>query len=122
MLNKRVDLNTESNKRAEADRVMRKYPDRIPVIVTKALYANKDLPHIDKNKYLAPIDLTMGQFQYVIRKRLHLSPDKALFMFVNNEVHCTSDLLASVYNTSHDKIDGFLHITYSGENTFGATF
>ena len=110
------------NKRAEADRVMRKYPDRVPVIVTKARFANKDLPNVDKNIYLAPIDLTMGQFQFVIRKRLHLSPDKALFMFVGSEINCTSDLLINVYNTSHDKTDGFLHMTYSGENTFGATF
>ena len=31
-----------------------------------------------------PADLTVGQFVYVIRKRIKLSPEKAIFIFVNN--------------------------------------
>ena len=31
-----------------------------------------------------PSDLTVGQFVYVIRKRIKLSPEKALFVFTNN--------------------------------------
>lgn len=38
---------------------------------------------IDKKKYLVPADLTVGQFVYVIRKRIKLSPEKAIFIFVN---------------------------------------
>ncbi len=106
--------------REEADRIMRKYPDRIPVIVTKSQYSN--VPEIDKQKYLAPIDLTLGQFQFVIRRRLKLPPEKALFLFINGEIYCPSVLLISIYEQQHDKGDGFLHMTYSGENTFGATF
>jgi GABA(A) receptor-associated protein len=104
----------------EADRIMRKYPDRMPIIVTKSVYSN--VPEIDKQKYLAPIDLTLGQFQYVIRKRLKLSPEKALFLFINGEIYCPSVLLISIYEKEHDTGDGFLHMTYSGENTFGSPF
>ena len=43
-----------------------------------------DIPDIDKKKYLVPGDLTAGQFVYVIRKRIKLSPEKAIFIFVNN--------------------------------------
>ena len=35
-------------------------------------------------RYLVPADLTVGQFVYVIRKRIRVSPEKAIFMFVKN--------------------------------------
>ena len=38
------------------------------------------LPH----RYLVPSDLTVGQFVYVIRKRIRVSPEQAIFMFVRN--------------------------------------
>ena len=69
-------------RQAEALRIREKYPDRIPVIVEKA--GRSDIPDIDKKKYLVPGDLTAGQFVYVIRKRIKLSPEKAIFIFVNN--------------------------------------
>mmetsp|Transcript_2705 Transcript_2705/g.9305 ORF Transcript_2705/g.9305 Transcript_2705/m.9305 type:complete len:129 (-) Transcript_2705:345-731(-) len=69
-------------RQAEAMRIREKYPDRIPVIVEKA--GRSDIPDIDKKKYLVPGDLTAGQFVYVIRKRIKLSPEKAIFIFVNN--------------------------------------
>lgn len=31
-----------------------------------------------------PADLTVGQFVYVIRKRIKVGPEKAIFMFVKN--------------------------------------
>lgn len=31
-----------------------------------------------------PSDLTLGQFVYVIRKRINLTAEKAIFMFVDN--------------------------------------
>jgi GABA(A) receptor-associated protein len=108
----------EPKNREEADRIMRKYPDRIPVVVTKSQYSN--VPEIDKQKYLAPMDLTLGQFQFVIRRRLKLSPEKALFLFINGEIYCPSVLLISVYEQQYDRGDGFLHMMYSGENTFGS--
>lgn len=71
---------TEKRK-AEAERIRQKYPDRIPVICEKV--EKSDIPTIDKKKYLVPADLTVGQFVYVIRKRIKLSPEKAIFIFVN---------------------------------------
>jgi GABA(A) receptor-associated protein len=52
------------------------------VIVERA--DKTDIPDIDKKKYLVPADLTVGQFVYVIRKRIKLSPEKAIFIFVKN--------------------------------------
>ena len=61
----------------------------------------------------------MGQFVYVIRKRIKLSPEKAIFIFVNNVLPPTAALMSSIYEEHKDE-DGFLYIVYSGENTFGS--
>lgn len=103
-------------RKAEAGRIKEKYPDRIPVIVEKT--DKSDIPLIDKKKYLVPSDLTVGQFVYVIRKRIKLSPEKAIFIFVKNILPPTAALMSSIYEDHRDD-DGFLYITYSGENTFG---
>ena len=65
-----------------------------------------------------PGDLTVGQFVYVIRKRIKLAPEKAIFVFVRNVLPPTAALMASVYDDHKDE-DGFLYVAYSGENTFG---
>ncbi|KAL3140097.1 Autophagy- protein 8d [Trebouxia sp. C0009 RCD-2024] len=104
-------------RQAEAQRIRDKYPDRIPVIVEKA--ERSEIPDIDKKKYLVPGDLTVGQFVYVIRKRIKVSPEKAIFMFVKNVLPPTAALMSEVYD-DHKDDDGFLYINYSGENTFGS--
>ncbi|KAK4770378.1 hypothetical protein SAY87_030910 [Trapa incisa] len=103
-------------RRAEAARIREKYPDRIPVIVEKA--ERSDIPNIDKKKYLVPADLTVGQFVYVIRKRIKLSAEKAIFIFVDNVLPPTGAIMSAIYEEKKDE-DGFLYVTYSGENTFG---
>jgi GABA(A) receptor-associated protein len=103
-------------RQAEAARIRDKYPDRIPVIVEKA--ERSEIPDIDKKKYLVPADLTVGQFVYVIRKRIKVSAEKAIFMFVKNFLPPTASLMSDIYEEHKDE-DGFLYITYSGENTFG---
>ncbi len=101
----------------EARRVKEKYPGRIPIIVERA-QRNSDVPLLDKHKFLCPGDLTIGQFSYVVRRRMTLPPEKALFLFVNNTIPMTSQLMRELY-TLHADNDGFLYIQYSGENTFG---
>ncbi|KAK3039463.1 hypothetical protein RJ639_028045 [Escallonia herrerae] len=131
-------------RRAEAARIREKYPDRIPthwekgmlaalalscaisnssvslhdfrVIVEKA--ERSDIPNIDKKKYLVPADLSVGQFVYVIRKRIKLSAEKAIFIFVDNVLPPTGAIMSGIYDEKKDE-DGFLYVTYSGENTFG---
>ena len=102
----------------ESSRVLNKFPDRIPIICERSLNASKDCPYIDRKKYLVPRDLTMGQLIYVIRKRLKLSSEKALFLIVNNNILSSAQILGSAYHRYKDP-DGFLYVTYTFENTFG---
>ncbi len=48
------------------------------------------------------------------------SPEKAIFIFVNNVLPPSSSLLSQVYQEHMDE-DGFLYVLYSSENTFGET-
>ncbi len=101
---------------AEASRIRSKYPDRIPVICERS--PGSDIDDIDKKKYLVPADLTVGQFIYVVRKRIKLHSEKSLFLFVNGKIPPSSQLMSVIYDENQDD-DGFLYIVYSGENTFG---
>ena len=104
------------DRRSEAKRVLDKYPDRVPVICERR--TGSTLGDIDKEKYLIPNDLTVGQFVYVIRKRLRLPAEKAIFLFVCGILPTISDSMNHLYNRYVDD-DGFLYITYSEENVFG---
>jgi GABA(A) receptor-associated protein len=100
----------------ESSKVLTKYPTRIPVIVEKD--DRSTVNTIDKKKYLVPGDLTIGQFIYIIRKRIKLKPEEALFVFTNNTLVPTSALISTVYESNKDQ-DKFLYFKYTGENTFG---
>ena len=104
------------NEREEADKIIKKYPGRVPVICERSGETN--VPSLDKKKYLVPTDLSIGQFIHIIRKRLHLDESKALFMFINNIIPMTSTPMGAIYDRYQNR-DGFLYIRYSGENTFG---
>ena len=63
-----------------------------------------DIPDIDKKKYLVPSDLTVGQFHYVIRKRIKLAPEKALFLFCSNSIPPNAALMSTVYEEQKDEV------------------
>ncbi|KAH8244033.1 hypothetical protein KR032_012468 [Drosophila birchii] len=107
---------TFDRRRNEGDKIRRKYPDRVPVIIEKAPKTRH--PDLDKKKYLVPTDLTLGQFYFLIRKRINLKPDSALFFFVNNVIPPTSATMGALYLEHKDK-DDFLYISYSDENVYG---
>jgi GABA(A) receptor-associated protein len=101
----------------ESSKVLEKYEGRFPIIV----YKDKKslLPEINKTKFLAPGDLTLGQFLYIIRKRIDLSEKETLFLFINESILATgSETISKIYNEYKDK-DGFLYISYCSENVFG---
>lgn len=79
---------------------------------------SRDVPRIDKEKFLVPMYLTMAQLSFVVRKRLQLHAGDALFLMVNKTL-CTSTATAGSMYDAHRDTDGFLYVTYTMENTFG---
>ncbi|XP_029282760.1 gamma-aminobutyric acid receptor-associated protein-like 2 isoform X1 [Cottoperca gobio] len=68
----------------ESAKIRNKYPDRVPVIVEKV--SGSQIVDIDKRKYLVPSDITVAQFMWIIRKRIQLPSEKAIFLFVDKTV------------------------------------
>ncbi|OUM56283.1 hypothetical protein PIROE2DRAFT_19176 [Piromyces sp. E2] len=101
----------------ESRKILTNYPERIPIIVER--FPNCDsVPELSKKKFLCPSQITFGQFTETVRRKLQLDPSQALFFFVpdliSNEV-----VISDLYEKKKNPEDGFLYITYSGENVFG---
>lgn len=99
------------------ERLSKKYPGRIPVFVFR-LKDTTDIPEISKHKYLVPSDLTVGNFIYLIRKQLKLTPERALYVFIGNTLPMSSLTMGEIYQI-HKSEDGSLRMFYTSENTFG---
>lgn len=107
---------TLTERKSEYDKIVNKYPDRIPTIIVKAPSA--ELPDLDTFKFLIPKDLTVGQFIYVLKTKIKMTAEKALFIFVNGVIPPTSSFMVNIYD-KHRASDGFLYFTIASENTFG---
>ena len=104
------------DRKLEATNIRKKYPTKIPVIVTPA--KNSKVPELNQHKFLAQEDLSLAQFYYSVRKRTTIRSDQALFFFVENQMPSTGATLGELYREFADE-DMFLYMTYSDEETFG---
>ena len=98
-------LKSFEKRKNESKHIRQKYPDRIPIICERG--KDNNIKDIDKNKYLVPSDLTVGQFIYIIRKRIKMKAEKSLFLFINNKIPPTSKTILSMYEENKDE-DGFI--------------
>ena len=108
---------TLEERQSKSSNILLKFPTRKPLIITKSIGTNK-LNDLDKNKYLVPDDINISQLYYIIRKRIYITSDQAIFLMNDNRILHSGDSILDAYNKYKD-IDGFLYITYSPEKTFG---
>lgn len=99
-------------------RLKEKFPTSSLVIIKSAQRSNSDLPPLDKHKYIIPKSTTIGQFIFLIRKRMKLPPEKALFIFINNTIPTSNTTFAEV-ESKFVGSDGVIRILYTSESTFG---
>lgn len=104
------------DRKLEAGGLRERHPDRIPIICEVAEHSQ--LPHLDKVKYLVPCDVTFSQFVHVIRRRLKLDPNVALFAFVEKVSPPLGAQLSELY-LKHRDADGFLYVTCCDEKPYG---
>jgi len=58
---------------------------------------------LDKRKFLIPTDISISQLVWIIRKRVHLESEKALFLFVGKTIPSSRfAVLAMLTETFHD--------------------
>eukprot|EP00112_Aurelia_sp_Birch-Aquarium-sp1_P005562 Seg1634.14 transcript_id=Seg1634.14/GoldUCD/mRNA.D3Y31 product="Microtubule-associated proteins 1A/1B light chain 3B" protein_id=Seg1634.14/GoldUCD/D3Y31 len=105
-------------RKRDSEAIMALYPDKVPIIIER--YKNeRNLPVLDKIKYLVPFDMTMGSLANITRKRLQLSSAQSLFLLVNHKsMACASTLLSDVYRDEKDD-DGFVYVVYASQEVFG---
>ena len=100
----------------ERIRMNETFPDRVPIIIERSGVA---VSALDKKKFLVPHNITVGQLSFIIRKKITLTPEKALFLFIGGLIPPNSAIVGDVYSKQADPEDGFLYVQYSGESTFG---
>lgn len=100
----------------ECNRIRRAYPNRIPVICEKK--KGNAIVKCVKSKFLVPRDMNVGQFMYVLRKRIQLQTSEAIFVMCGKTFPSTSTSIEQLYN-DHKGEDGYLYMTYSGEDVYG---
>ncbi len=102
-------------RKVQSERVLASHPHRVPVICERV---GTDVPLLTCRKFLVPRDLLMSQLVYTLRQRMKVDASKAIFAFVGDTIMAGSRMVGEVYHSHHDA-DGFLYVSYSGENTFG---
>lgn len=106
----------------ESQAIRNKYARLLPVIIeakrSHGPFAPSDLT-LDKKKYLFPDELTMGQVQQTIRKRVKLSEVEGMFMYgADNRLIPLAKPLIEYFNEMVDP-DGFLYLYICKESAFG---
>lgn len=106
---------TKDERIKEAKRIRSRYPDRVPIIVE----TGPNIQQIDKKKYLCPADLTVGNFAFVLRKRMKLPAEKAMIIFTEAGNIPNNSWLVSEFYEKNSNEDKFLYVIIDGMNTFG---
>lgn len=110
----------------ESDKIRKKYPERIPVVVDRVKatdHALVDSRGKEKHKYLVPLDMTVGMFYDVLRRSMpKLKPEDALYftLYDSRQIPATTKLMSVLY-AEHRNPDGYLYFVYTAESTFGFT-
>jgi len=87
------------------------------VVVERAL-TEKNLPLLDKAKFLVPSHVSLHEFIRVLRRRMELSPGQALFLMSSRGLPPGTQSIAELWDADGDD-DGFLYLTYAAQETFG---
>lgn len=100
----------------EAKRLFLKYPDRIPTIVFPI---DSLTPKIEKQKFLIKRESALHELNNIIRSKINVKSNEALFLFVGDDKLCNVSLTFNEIHSRFQNKDGFLYIKYSLENCFG---
>ena len=98
---------------SEAERMINKYPERLPIIITK------HSSNVKQSKFLVPREFTIGQLVYIIKRKSQIKPSEAIFIFTEKNILMNAGSRVEDIYEKHKNKDGFLYLIYSLENTFG---
>ncbi len=98
----------------EVQGIRSKFPNKVPVIVER-FHKERNLPQLDKTKFLVPQELTMSQFVTIIRNRMSLNATQAFYLLIEDKgIASMSMTLAELYDKKKNT-DGFLYMSYASQ-------
>ena len=111
-----IIFNENKFTKEQSEKICKQYDGRIPIII----WTISDNILIKKRKFIVPVDISMGQFLYVLRKQIkNINETEGLFLFIykSNVLPSMGDMISKIYAEHND--NGFLKLTLTKENTFG---
>ncbi|XP_030749030.1 microtubule-associated proteins 1A/1B light chain 3C-like isoform X2 [Sitophilus oryzae] len=98
--------------------IRNRFPEKIPVLIKK-YHKETQLPPMDKSKFLVPNDITLSQFQTLIRQRMQMPKTQALYFLVNEKSMLSQSLTLGQVYAEYCGPNGYLNITYASQEVFG---
>lgn len=108
-----------SEKETIGDICVKKYPNRIPVVVH---YEN--IPLIGTNlinsqkQFLVQQETTIANFNVIIRRNTRISYVEILNLSINEKILDNNETIYQLYTKYKNALDGCLHIVVSKNSTF----
>ena len=108
---------TLEERQNESNIMLKHYPGRCCIYIEKSNTC-KNLDDLTKKKFLVPNTLTCDQLMYLIRSKLILKKEEALFFFIGKKM-MTGRIPMGDLHKKYSADDNFLYIKYASENCFG---
>ncbi len=102
-------------KQAIIESLLREMPDKIPIIIERQ-NGIKNLPTLEKKKFLVNPQMTFGALRNVVIDRL--DSKQSIILTINNIIPLQTITIGELYKKYAD-IDKFLYCAYRNENVFG---
>jgi hypothetical protein len=99
--------------------LLTKYPDRVPIVLSSKTYIKGN-----PLRFIVPLNLTVTQFMVLLRTKIELKQEEAIFIFVK-DIQTGQDIMVqssvtmeSLYSQYKDK-DNLLNLFFEKEAVFG---